>query len=136
MLLGGGGGGGGISAELHFGAERLGSSPTVRYLYPGYADSLAEIVSSNELLSPITGTIRNLYIIHNVLGGGPVLLTYTVEVNGVPSPLAVGMAANAFFGNNASNTIAVTKGDRVRVAVARATVVSSPRNVHVTMEIS
>lgn len=122
------------SNQLHFGAERLGTSPTTRYLYPGYAGSLAEIVF-HEIVSPRAGTLRNLEIIHNVPGGGLTVITYTVEVQGVSSALAVGMAANASFGANSTNTASVSKGDRIRVAVTRAANVSSPRNVHATMEI-
>jgi hypothetical protein len=67
-----------------FGANRVGNTTTTRYLFPGYAENLAETSSANEMRVPRAGTLKNLYVVHNVLGGGPTVITYTVEVNGVP----------------------------------------------------
>jgi len=60
---------------LHFGAERLGSSTTTRYLYPGHADGMAEL-SVHELRSPRAGTLGKLFIQQNESGGGPTILIY------------------------------------------------------------
>lgn len=120
-----------------FGNRQIGNTTTGRYLTPGTTDSIAMTAAEEEFEIPVTGTIRNLRVRHNVPGVDAVLLTYTLLVDGIPSLLAVGMLASALSGANTSISVPVTAGQRISLLVSKAGVVSqSPRNVRVTVEIN
>lgn len=123
------------ASVFDFGADRIGNTTTTRYLFPGYAEDLAETSSTNDVIMTRDGTLQNLHVIHNVLGGGPVVITYTVEVNGVATSLAVGLAADSAIGANTTISVPIVAGDRVRVKVTKAANVVGPNNVHATVEI-
>jgi len=128
--------GGGATAIVEFGADSVGSSPTDRYLYAGYAERLAEVVP-HFWTAPRAGTLQNLYVRHNKLGGNANTITYRVRVNTVATVLIVTLAANATVAFNTTDTVAVAAGDRIDLQVVKTiNVGSSPRNVIATMEVA
>jgi len=128
--------GGGATAIVEFGADSVGSSPTDRYLYAGYAERLAEVVP-HFWTAPRAGTLRNMYVRHNKLGGNANIITYRVRVNTVATVLIVTLAANATVAFNTTDTVAVAAGDRIDLQVVKTiNVGSSPRNVIATMEVA
>lgn len=128
-------GAGGNPAVLGWGAGVLGSSPTIRFLFPWYSDQLAE-VGETGLVVPRSGTIQNLRVRHNIPNGNGTLISYIVRVSGVDSTVKVDLASNVSTGSDTVNSVAVTAGDYVSVKVTKAASVgASPRNVAVTAEL-
>lgn len=126
------GGSGGTSL---FGADSIGLSTTSRYLYPGYAERIAEI-EPHFWISPLAGTLQRLHVRHSVPGVGGSIV-YRVRVNEVATALVVTLAAGDTSASNIVDTAALSIGDRVDLQVVKTTGLSqSPRNVVVTMEIA
>jgi hypothetical protein len=120
---------------LLWGNSSLVAALTVRYLTPGYADSVAE-TSPIEFRMPVAGTFRNLRVRQNVVGGGANTLTYTLMVNGAPTALTVTMASTASDGSDLANSVAVAAGDLVAIRVTRSGVIpASPANVVASLEV-
>jgi hypothetical protein len=123
------------AAVLGWGAGLLGTSDTVRYLYPGYSDQLAE-VRETSLQAPRSGVLRNLQVRHNVPDGNGASIVYTARVNGVDTALAAAVPSTAGSGNDLTNSVAVDIGDLVSIRVSKvAGVGKSPKNVVVTAEL-
>jgi hypothetical protein len=119
-----------------FGADRIGSSPTTRYLYSGYAERLAEI-SPHFWTAPRSGTLRNLYVRHGVPNGNGNNIVYRVRVNTVATALLLSLASTGSVASNTTNTVALAAGDRVDLQVVKTiNVGASPRNVVATMEVA
>jgi hypothetical protein len=119
----GGGGGPGTNtndAVLLFGAGTVGASQTVRYLYPGYDDNLAQTVVI-EMVAPYAGTLRFFYVRHNAAGGNGNAVDYEVLVNGAATGITVNLATGAIGqGSDLANTFAVVAGDRIGIEVTKA----------------
>jgi hypothetical protein len=120
---------------LGWGAGLLGATITPRYLYPWYNDQLAE-VGELGLLAPRPGVLKNFRVVHTIPDGNGNLITYTVRVGGVNSPLAVAFASTDAFGFDLTNAISVSAGDRVSVLVTKVlSVGASPRNIVATADL-
>jgi hypothetical protein len=130
-----GGGAGFSDSTLVFGAGSLASSTTTRYLFPGYDDTLGQ-TSAVQIVAPYTGTLRNLYVRHNVTAGNGNPLVYTVRINGVASALLVSLASTSLQGFNVVNSVAVVAGDRIDIEVTKAaSVASSPTDITATIDL-
>lgn len=126
---------GGGAAPMYFGAGAIGSSLATRFLYPSYSDRTAEVLASNEVPATKAGNLGTLQVLHNVVGSPTVVVTYTVLVNGTPSALAVGLAADSAFGANLATTVPIVVGDRISIRVTKpSTLGFSPRNIQVSLE--
>lgn len=124
------------SAEVVWGADQIGTTTTSRYLYPGYAERLAQ-VSPVQLRVSRAGTIRNLRVRHNEPGGANTdnNVTYTVRKNGAAQPLLVTMLASASDGSDVANSFTVAAGDLIDIAVDKAgSTVPAPGDVVATYE--
>lgn len=133
---GGGGGGGSIAnAIIWFGAGDVSPTTTTRYLYPGYDDDLGETTNIS-LISPISGTLSDLYVLHNTTAGNGSAIVYTVRINGVASALSVSLASTSGTGSDLVSSIAVAAGDEIDIEVTKAADVgTSPSDIVVSMRL-
>lgn len=137
------GGGGGVNSNdtvLLFGAGQVGSTTTIRFLYPGYDDMLAQTAGGGgtpiSMVAPYSGTLRNLYVRHNIPAGNGNVIVYTVRVNGVASALSVFLGSLVAQGVNVANAVAVNAGDRIDIQISKAaTVAVSPQDVTATLDL-
>ena len=128
-MEGGGGPGGDGTAVIVFGAGTLGSTTTVRYLYPFYSDKFAE-VGELGFEAPRAGTIKNLRVRHNSPKGNGNSIVYTVRVAGSDSTVTVTLPSTSTSGSDLSNSVSVSSGDLISLKVTKAIGVgTSPRNV-------
>jgi hypothetical protein len=122
------------NAVLGWGAGKIGSSPTTRYLYPWYSDLLAE-VGELGFHVPRPGTLRNLRVVHNIPSGNGNNIVYTLRISGSDSVLKVTLPSTSASGSNTTNTVVVAAGDLISIKVTKASAIgASPRNIAVTAE--
>jgi len=123
------------SCHLLWGADDVASTITIRYLFPSFSDSIAQ-VSAVEYRVPRNGTFRNIRARHNIAGAAATNITYTLMVNGVATALAVALAANAVDASNLASSVVVSAGDLVviRVTKAAALVGTKPSDIVVSLE--
>jgi len=124
------------SSEVMWGADSVGTSTTARYLYPGYAEKLAQTVPV-QIRASRAGTIRNLRVRHNTPGGSgsDANITYTVRKNNAAQALTVVMLASASDGADTSNSFTVAAGDLIDITLTKAGSTSpAPRDVTATYE--
>lgn len=130
-------GGTGAIAEppLLWGASDVASSVTTRYLYPSYVDDMAR-TDRLEWRVPRNGTVRKLRVRHNTVGAAATVITYTIEVNTVPTSLSAGLAASGSDASDLSNSVIVSAGDLVSLAATKAGSLAGarPRGVVVSVE--
>lgn len=125
------------AAEMFiFGASRTLTVAADRWLFPGYAQADPRNDDTVRVIAPRAGTLRNLFIEHNVVGGNdPKTLTYTVQLNGIDTLLAVTLLATAASGSNLVNTVAVAQGDELGLRMSKSAVLNSaPQRVVTSME--
>ena len=106
------------SGVLHWGDNSVASSTATRYLDPGFEARTAPL-SPIQVRAPRTGTIQNMYVVHNSPGGTGATITYTLRVAGVASALSVGLASTATSGADTVSTVAVTAGDLLDIEVTK-----------------
>ena len=120
---------------LMFGASEVGSSTTVRYLFPSYVDHPAETSQTNFRVTR-AGFLRNLFVVHNIGAGNGNDITYTVRVNDGDTALSVMVSSLVVVGSNLSALIEVVSGDAVDIEITKAADVgSSPGDVVATFEL-
>jgi hypothetical protein len=128
------------TAVLAWGNDSVGSSTAVRVLDPGFEDRVAPLSSGTafmELRSPVSGTVRNLYVRHNNPGGTGAVITYTLYVNGVASALTIGLASTSSDAQDTANSVSVSAGDRLRIEVTKgAAAGGGSRRAEVTVEVA
>ena len=108
------------AAILHFGASNSGVTTTKRYLFPGGADAVALTSNVLRIRAPRTGTLRRMYVRHNVPAAAAVNITYTLELDGVATALAVTLAANVASGSDTVNSVAVAADQDIAIAFTKA----------------
>jgi hypothetical protein len=124
------------AGPIVFGAGYVFATIKTRYLFVGYSDDPAEI-TPHQVLAPKTGIVKNLRIIHNILGGNANPITYRVRVNGIATLINVVIPANAASGIDITNTAPVTAGQPIDIEVTKVlSVGSSPRNVVAIVEVT
>jgi hypothetical protein len=123
------------SDTLQWGAGTLGNSPTPRYLYPTYSDAQAQ-AAVIQIRAPRSGTLQNLRVRHNDIGGSAIVVTYTLRVNNSPTSLVVALAANVLDGSDLVNSVVISAGDLLDIEVTKAGTLtgSSLRDIVATME--
>ena len=120
---------------LGWGAGSVGSSPTTRYLFPWYSDQMAE-VGEVGLVVPITGTLTNFGVLHNITDGNGNSITYTIRVAGSPTALVVTLPSTSGYGANTSVSVPVIAGDLVGVSATKPLGIGkSPRNISTTVDL-
>ena len=121
------------SAPILFGAGDLSNTATARYLFPSYVDDLAQ----TDVITwrvPRNATIKNMRVrIEVPAGTSTTALTFTFQVNGVNTALAVTMAANAADGSNLANSVVLSAGDRVSVEVTKAGTITGTKPYDITV---
>lgn len=124
--------GGSSGSILYWGNSGLTTTTTVRFLDPGYVPANAGTVRFSWMV-PAPGDLDRLFLRHNTVGVGGTI-NYTVEVNGVLSPLTVGMLASAVSGSDLAAVVPVVAGDLVTVRVAKpVAITTSPARVQASL---
>jgi hypothetical protein len=123
-------------AIFEWGVSGVQTSTTDRFMSPGWINAVAGTTDSFQIRCTRAGTLRNLYVYANTAGASSNNIIYTVRVNGVDTALAATMAASAQNGQNTSDTVAVSAGDRISIKVSKPlTITTSPTNIFVTLEL-
>ena len=111
---------------LVFGNDSVGSDPGTRFLDPGYGNNSTSPTAGISVIAPRGGTLRNLFVRHHSATSSSNTVTYTVQVNGVDTPIVATLAANAVStAGNVSNTVVVAQGDRITVKVTKSGVIGA-----------
>jgi len=112
------GGGTGGPSTLVFGSGLIAQTATVRYLFPSYDDGLSQTIAI-QIEMTRAGTLQNLRVHQNVVGGGANRVSYTVRKNGVVTALVVTMLATALSGADIANAVAVVAGDLIDIEITK-----------------
>lgn len=110
----GGNGGDDVSAVIHFGSNAVGTADGSRYLWPGYDDTLAA-PAPVQWRAPRPGTLRNMYVRHNIPTGPDaqervIVYTFWVGDPAVATLLSVSLRRDFYDGNDLAHTVAVAQG--------------------------
>jgi hypothetical protein len=101
-------------AVLFAGAQSVGLATDTRDVPWGYDDTVN--ANAKEMHAPRAGTIRNLYVRHNLANGNGNTVVYTLFVNGVATALSATLATGAVgFATDLVDSVAVAAGDRLVV---------------------
>ena len=83
-----------------------------------YVNAHTSAAVRSQSVFPLSGTLRNLYVILGVAPGGAASRTVTVNVNGVNAALTCTISASGTTGNDTSHTVAINAGDLVSIECA------------------
>jgi hypothetical protein len=114
----------GLADTLIWGNDNIGSSPTTRYLVPGWDALLAPTAMRNYRVAR-AGTLSEMRVHHNAPGGNGNTVTYTLTVNGAPTALTVSMLSTAPDGTDLANSIATVAGDLLGIEVTKGAAIGS-----------
>lgn len=107
----------GIFAVLGFGADSNLSNSATNYLAGGNGAPAGTETITQTCISPIAGTLKNLYVEFETAPTSGKSWTVTVRVNGADTSITCSVADTDVAGNDASNTAAVAVGDEVSISV-------------------
>ena len=128
----------GIGSVIVFGVDVL-SNPVSPYNYLIPGGPSATISTIREIVMPIGGTLKNLYVKHNTPGsGGGATFTYTVRKNNVNTSLSASLSNTGSVASDTSSShyVSIAAGDSISVIVTAsitAPISSYPQNVVVSM---
>lgn len=109
-----------------FGNDNVGSDTNARFLDPGYGNNSTSPTAAISIIAPRGGTLRNLFVHHHGTTNSANMVTYTVQVNGTDTAIAVTLPANAIAtAGDIANTVVVTQGDRITVKVTKSGVIGA-----------
>lgn len=126
----------GIPAAMFWGNGSVSTTTTTRYMVPGYEATLARTTTIG---IPVTsgGTIKSLYVRHNIPAGNGNVIVYTVLKNGVATTLTASLASTGTSASDLVNSFTVVTGDVLSLQVTKAAGIgSSPTDVYVTVGFS
>lgn len=123
---------------LGWGNSSISAGADTRFLDAWYNQATAPLTMIGQLACTRAGTLRNLFVRHNVASGNGLSVVYTVLVNGVATALTVTLATAAIGQvSNLVATVAVAQGDRVALrAVKAAAIGSGTQEVTVTLQLA
>lgn len=111
---------------LVFGNDSVGIDAVNRFLDPGYGNNSTAPTAAISVITPRAGTLRNLFVRHHSSTVSANTVTYTAQVNGVDTAIAVTLAANAVTTvGNVVNTVVVAQGDRITIKVTKSGVIGA-----------
>lgn len=115
-----------VGGPLVWGNANVGAAADTRYLNPGSDQGTASASRNWSVVMMRAGTLKNLYVRHNVSAGNGNNVVYTIHKNGTPTALTVTLATGAVGqASDTSNTVTVAAGDYIDlVAVKGSTIVS------------
>lgn len=104
-----------------FGNSSISAGADTRFLDTWYNQATAPTVATSNFVSPRAGTLRNLFVRHNVALGNGNSVVYTVMINGVASAVTVTLPTGAAGQvSDLVNTVAVAQGDLVALRAVKA----------------
>lgn len=127
----------GASTILLWGNDSLNATLDPQWLSPGYSDTISQSTRiSIPLPLPGVYVVRNMFVRQNIPGTGVGELVYRLEINGVPTVLAVEMPLAALQAQNTGDAVVATQGAILSLVVEGAIDGAVPRDVVVTMELA
>lgn len=105
---------------LIFGARTTLVTEDDRWLFPGHAQDDPRNTDTARMIAPRSGTLRNMFVKHNVVGADGTSLNYRVQIGGVNQALQVNMLDTAATGSDLANTVAVAQGQEIGVRLNKA----------------
>lgn len=119
-----------------FGANAISSTTSNRFLFPGYVDNLAPLITIQYRV-PVDCTIDKMYVYQNQPGGNGLASIYNLRVNGLPTLLNVSIASTALTASDLVNSAVVLEGDLLDVIITKAASIgATPNNVVVSMRVT
>lgn len=116
-------------ALLEWGDGNIQTTTTDRFLTPGYDAGSAPTVAIQKTMTR-RGFLEQLRIKCRVANGNGNNVAYTIQVNGLDTPLAVTLASNVQSGSNTTSRVQVSAGDFVTLKVSKAAGIgTSPQDV-------
>ena len=113
-----------------FGDDSVGSDASPRFLNPGYGNNSTSPMAAISITAPRGGTLRNLFVRHHAFTANANTVTYTVQVNGVDTALAVTLGVNAVAtASNVANAIRIAQGDRITIKVTKSGSIGGSSNL-------
>ncbi len=117
---------------LTFGCENIVAGGTTRYLYAGYAEDSAQLATAavipRGIVVTASGTLKNLFVRHNLANGNGNNVVYNVRVNGIGTPMLVALASGAIgVTSDTVNEVEVVEGDTIDMAVIKPVAVGNGR---------
>jgi hypothetical protein len=106
------------SALITWGADNINPGVNLRFLYPGYAVSMATSTPI-EWVVPEAGRLQRITARHNSAVGNGATVEYVLMVNGVATPMSVALATGAIGSASGNATVPVAVGDRLSIRVEK-----------------
>lgn len=104
-----------------FGNSSISAGADTRFIDTWYNQATAPTVATSNFVSPRAGTLKNLFVRHNVAIGNGNSVIYTVLINGVASGVTVTLATGAAGqASDLVNTVAVAQGNLVSLRAVKA----------------
>lgn len=119
---------------MYFGSQVITNTAVTRYLSPGYMANAG--TTPLQVPVPFNCTAKNLYVYVASPAGNGLNITYKLRVNSVGTALAVTIPSTTGSGNDTTNQVSITAGDRVDVEVSKAAdVATGPQFITVSYEL-
>ncbi len=126
----------GAGAVLFWGNDSIAAAADTRFLTPGHG-GVAPLTNLARVPIPRAGTLRNLVVRHNSPAGNGGVVTYLVRVNGVATPITIGLATGAVgVASDIVNSFAVVLGDDVSISAMKPNLGSGGIDVEVALELA
>lgn len=107
-------------AILTWGGGIVGSGVDTRFLFPGSQPGTIPLTQDGGYGCPRAGTLQNFFARHNTANGNGTAVTYDIDVNGVPSGLALSLVTGAIGqSSDTTTTIAVVQGDTLGATITK-----------------
>lgn len=121
-------------SELVFGSRGgVGTTTTTRYLAPGNSDLIASTTPINQILLA-TRVIDTITVQHNQAGSGAALLTYTLMLDNVATPITLDMLPTAISELATVSPIVASAGQVASIRVTKPGVITtSPLDIVVSI---
>jgi hypothetical protein len=119
---------------LVFGANDVAATATDRFLFPTYVELQAP-TTVREMSATRDGVLRNLFVRCRIAGtNAGSVITYTVQINGLNSALAVPLDVSILTGSNTADLVSVAAGDRIGVIATKGVINGSPTTIIASMD--
>lgn len=108
-------GSGSNGSVILFGNSAINDVVSPQVLSPGYSDTVASTLTQ-AFSSPGPGTYSKFKVVQNLPSGTPIVISYTVFINGIATALTITVNSSSSGGSSVA-TVAVSENDLVEVRV-------------------
>lgn len=103
---------------MFFGNQVITNTAVTRYLTPGFMANAG--TSPIQLAVPFNCTAKNMFVFVGTPAGNGGNITYKLRVNSVGTALLVTIPSTTASGNNVTDTVSLTAGDRIDLECSKA----------------